>query len=104
MELIYFKDSQECLEKLIELKVVSKTSKLAKLEELKYKQIVGGKVVEFKCNVLGFALKDTSPQCHDTIYQNLLVNADDRNFSINIDYFTAMQKKGFGIDSEDIDV
>lgn len=100
MELIHFKDSQECLEKLIELKVLSKTSKLNKLEELKYKQIVNGKVVEYKCNVLGFAFKNTKPKCHDLVYENLFIDSDNRRFFINTDYFTSMQKKGFGNDIE----
>lgn len=103
MELTYFKDDQECLEKLIELKIVSKTSKLTKLDDLKYKQIDSQKVIEYKCKVLGFASKYTSPQCHDSIYQNLLVSADNRTFNINIDHFTSMQKKSFGINNEIIE-
>lgn len=97
MELIYFEDKEECLKKLIELKVINKTSKLEKLEELKYKQVIDGNVVEFKCNVLGFAFKETNPKCHDRIYQNLLISADNREFYINIEYLLSMQKKEFGI-------
>lgn len=103
MNIIYFKDNDERLKRLVDMKVLSKTSKESKIDGLKYKQILNGKTVEFDCNVLGFAYKETKPKCHDNIYENLIIEACGRKFHINIEHFASMQKKSFGSETEPVE-
>lgn len=102
MNNIYFDSPEEALDKLKDIKLLSKSSKISNLDNIVYKQISDdGIPISYPCNVLGFSYKHTKEKCLGDIYENLIVTANQKTFNINIEYLISMQKKGFGLQKTD---
>lgn len=104
MTQVLFKNDGECLAKLKELGILSKTKEISDLSTILYKKVkLDNKVESFSCKVIGFNYKENPDNCINKVYENLIVEADNSTFNINPEYLKDMQSKSWG-QKEDINI
>ena len=96
MTYVEFQSDSEALDKLKSIELLTKTKTESSLKGIVYKQLNGGKVEQYPCNIIGFSYKNTPKNCVNEMYENLRVKTDNREFDINIDCLKEMQKKSWG--------
>lgn len=100
MTYVKFEDDLEALEKLKVIGLFTKTKTVAALNQIVYKDIEDNNVRTYPCKVLGYSWKDTPSKSINSIYENLRINANDREFDINLDFLKDMQKKSWGTENQ----
>lgn len=97
MTQVLFKNNGECLEKLKELGILSKTKEISDLSTILFKKVNSdNKIKSFSCKVIGFNYKENPDNCINKTYDNLIVEVDNSIFNINPEYLKDMQSKSWG--------